>query len=195
MVARMQHASAHHVPPPIVSSIRNLPEGHARNSSNASPRDMWPGGRTPAKSPATRRRSWVPLPRRASAFGAVRAAACSTCGSREVGAPPIAVRRDLPNLVKGARTTPARRVHGAARRRAGPYDLWPASYSTSAPATSGVPLTGRDYLRQRSALQRLGLTRQQAEYALLDYRRWIETDIHAHSVDPSVLDRPPTRRQ
>ncbi len=46
-----------------------------------------------------------------------------------------------------------------------------------------------EYLRQREALIRGGLTREQAEWVLEDYLRWIETDVHPTPVDPAKLDR------
>ena len=41
-------------------------------------------------------------------------------------------------------------------------------------------------------LMEKGLTREQAEWVLEDYLRWIETDIHATPVDPNVLDKIPS---
>src|SRR5262249_44646644 len=46
-----------------------------------------------------------------------------------------------------------------------------------------------NYLRERARLIKGGLTREQAEYVLEDYLRWIETDIHATPVDPAKLDK------
>jgi hypothetical protein len=49
-----------------------------------------------------------------------------------------------------------------------------------------------NYLQQRKKLMGKGLTREQADWVLEDYLRWIETDIHATRVDPSVLDKMPS---
>jgi hypothetical protein len=46
-----------------------------------------------------------------------------------------------------------------------------------------------EYLRLKKEYMKRGLSEQQAEWVLEDYKRWIMTDIHATPVDPAKLDK------
>jgi len=46
-----------------------------------------------------------------------------------------------------------------------------------------------NYLRLRKYYEQNGLTREQAEWVLESYLRWIRTDVHATPVDPAKLDK------